>query len=360
VKDAPVTPIDLRSDFLARPSPAMRQAAARAQDDPACFGLREDPWQRRLEAHVADLCGTEDALIFPTCTMANTAALLLQARPGSRVLTPPEAHVLVSEAGAGTAWGGLQLQPVPADPDTMAMPPLEAWEAAMAGPADLQRPPVQLCVVENTHNRAGGIALPAAATGALAALAQRHGVPVHLDGARLLFAAAALQQPVAALAAGCSTVTLSLNKSLGAPVAGLLAGRRDLIAEALVLRQRLGGGLRPVGEACAAALAGLQEPLGLEVVVAHARQLARGLADCPGLTVRTPGVASNLVVVALDRPSHAADCVAQLEAAGLRALSLAPGQIRFAVYRGVTADDITRAIAIVRQVMGRLAAPGAA
>lgn len=346
-----MTAIDLRSDFLARPSPAMRRAAARAEDDPACFGLREDPWQRRLEAHVASLCGTEDALIFPTCTMANTVALLLQARPGSVVLTPPDAHVLVSEAGAGAAWGGLQLRPVPAAVDAIAMPALADWAAALALPPDVQRPPVQLCVLENTHNRAGGVALPPGYTGALAALARQHGVPLHLDGARLLYAASALQQPVAALATGCSTVTLSLNKTLGAPIAGVLAGRADAIAQALVLRQRLGGGLRPVGVACAAALAGLQEPLALDGVVALAGQLAQGLRDAPGLRVLAPGVPTNLVVLVLDDPSCTAQRLARMEAAGLRALSLAPGQIRLAVYRGITMADIARAIDIVRRVM---------
>lgn len=352
--------IDLRSDFLARPSPAMRRAAALAQDDPACFGLREDPWQRRLEAHVAALCGTEDALVFPTCTMANTVALLLQTRPGSVVLTQPDAHVLVSEAGAAAAWGGLLVQPVDAPAHGVAMPALPAWEAALALPPDVQRPPVQLCVLENTHNRAGGVALPVAYTRALAALARQRGVPLHLDGARLLYAACALEQPVAALAQGCATVTLSLNKTLGAPVAGMLAGSADLIAQALVLRQRLGGGLRPLGVACAATLAGLQEPMQLDTVLRHAQRLAQGLADCPGLQVLAPGALTNLVVVALDDPAHAAGCVAQLEAADLRVLSLAPGRLRFVVYRGVEAADIERAIAIVRQVMGRLPATGEA
>ena len=162
------------------------------------------------------------------------------------------------------------------------------------------------------------------------------------------------------LAQGCATVTLSLNKTLGAPVAGMLAGSTDLIAQALVLRQRLGGGMRPVGAACAATLAGLQEPMQLDVVLAQASRLARGLSDCPGLAVLASGVTTNLVVAALDAPQHTAEALARMEAAGLRALSLAPGHIRFAVYRGIDADAIDRSIAIVRTVMAALPAAPAA
>jgi len=357
-----VDPIDLRSDFLARPTAAMRRAGERAAEGPACFGLREDPWQRRLEAHVAELCGTEDALIFPTCTMANTTALLLGARPGSCVLTQPDAHVLVSEAGAGAAWGGLWLRAVDASGPgaSAALPALAAWEHALGQAPDPQRLPVQLCVVENTHNRSGGIALPPDYTAALVALARRRGVRLHLDGARLLYAASALGVPVAALAGGFDTISLSLNKMLGAPVAGVLAASAEAIAEALVLRQRLGGGMRPVGAACAATLVGLQEPMQLDVVLAQAARLARGLSDCPGLAVLAPGVTTNLVVVALDAPQHTAEALARMEAAGLRALSLAPGHIRFAVYRGIDADAVDRSIAIVRTVMAALPAAPAA
>jgi threonine aldolase len=357
-----VDPIDLRSDFLARPTAAMRRAGARAADGPASFGLREDPWQRRLEARVAELCGTEDALIFPTCTMANTTALLLGARPGSCVPTQPDAHVLVSEAGAGAAWGGLWLRAVDASGPgaSAAMPSLAAWDDAMGQAPDAQRPPVQLCVLENTHNRSGGIALPPDYVDAVVALARRRRVRLHLDGARLLYAASALSVPVATLARGFDTVTLSLNKTLGAPVAGVLAASRDAISEALVLRQRLGGGLRPVGAACAATLAGLDEPMQLDAVLALAARLARGLSDCPGLSVLAPGVTTNLVVAALAAPQHTADALARMEAAGLRALSLAPGHVRFAVYRGIDTVAIDRSIAIVRAVMAALPAASAA
>ena len=245
--------IDLRSDFLARPSDAMR-AAAHAARDSHHFGLREDPWQRRLEARIADMAGMEDALVFPTCTMANTTALMLSASPGSAVLTQPQAHVLVSEAGAGAALAGLSLSAVDASVDggTVAMPSLSSWCHAMDVASDVQRSPVRLCVIENTHNRAGGQALPAHYCGAVVAAARERGIALHLDGSRLFNAAQCLGMALSDLTRGFDTVSLSLNKTFGAPMPAMLAGSKAAIERALVIRQRLGGGLRPTGPASAA------------------------------------------------------------------------------------------------------------
>ncbi len=334
--------VDLRSDFLARPTPAMLAAAASAQDS-RHFGLREDPWQRRLEARMAELLGKEDSLVFPTCTMANTTALMLGAPPGTRVVTQDDAHVLISEAGAGAALGGLVMTAV-GTPG--AMPPLAAWERVMADAGDAQRPPPRLCVLENTHNRGGGVPLPPDYVDAVAALARARGVGLHLDGSRLFDAACALDTSVAMLAAAFDTVSVSLNKGFGAPIAAMLAGSAGAIAAALPIRQRLGGGLRPTGPSAAATLAGLDDLSHFAEIHALAARLATGLAERAGLAVEATPRRTNMVVIEAPAPHDASAFCARLAAGGLLALPFGPRRLRFVVYRSIGPAQIERAIAI--------------
>lgn len=339
--------IDLRSDFLARPSAAMLAAAAAAESS-RHFGLREDPWQRRLEARVAELVGMEDALVFPTCTMANTTALMLGAPPGSRVVTQDEAHVLISEAGAGAAFGGLVLSSVGVPG---AMPPLAAWERAFGDGGDAQRPPVRLCVLENTHNRSGGVPLQRGDVAAVVALARGRGVGLHLDGARLFDAACALAAKPAALAAGFDSVSVSFNKGFGAPIAAALAGSAAAIEAALVIRQRLGGGIRPTGPAAAATLAGLEDFSHFAEVHALARRLAAGLSAQAGLSVEEAPLRTNMVIARSPAPDDALGLCTRLAARGLLALPFDKQRIRFVVYRGITAGHVEHALAIASDVL---------
>ena len=345
--------IDLRSDLLVRPDESMHAAGARAAQESLYFGLREDPWQAKLEARVAALLGMEDALIFPTCTMANTTALmLLGGRPGSAVLTQPGAHVLLSEAGAGAALAGLMLSAVSAEASP-AMPPLSAWNKALSTRGDVQRPAPGLCVIENTHNRAGGVALPPAYLKRFVDLARSHGAALHCDGSRLLYAAVALGVVPAALVRGFDTVSISLNKTLGAPVAALLAGSRRLIESALLVRQQLGGGMRPVGSICAASYAGLDQWHLLADVMSLARRLGAGISSFEGLVVEAPSEITNLVVVRIATPARTDIVLQRLDAAGLRALQLDAQRIRFALYRGITPQQVERAIAIIGDALAR-------
>jgi len=337
--------IDLRSDFLAHATPTMH-AAAEAAKNSHHFGLREDPWQRKLEARVAQLVGKEDALVFPTCTMANTTALMLSAIPGSCVVTQQGAHVLVSEAGAGAALGGLLMTAVNAPG---AMPPIATWAQAIGAIADTQRPPVSLFVLENTHNRSGGVALSPNYLDAVVALARTHGARLHLDGSRLFNAACALDVAPAELACGFDTVSVSLNKGFGAPIAAALAGNTATIERALVLRQRLGGGLRPIGPAAAATLAGLDDFSHIAKTHELAQQLAAGLAAVPGLDVDEPPRRTNIVIVRV-RQAASVLC-ASFAARGLLVLPLENDRIRFIVYRDITSTDIDQAVDIVGQVM---------
>lgn len=342
--------VDLRSDFIARPSEAMLEASARAARGPLFFGLREDPWQIRLEERMAELIGCEDTLIFPTCTMANTVAVLLSARPGDRMLVQPQAHMLLSEAGAAAAWAGVIPEAVAVrqatDVGGAVLPPIDAWREALQVPADAQRSRASLCALENTHNRGGGLPLPADATYAIAELARSNGARAHLDGARLFQAATALGLPLAALARGFDTVSVSLNKAFGAPVAAVLGASRADIERALVLRQRLGGGIRPVGPACASTLAGLEDLSHLAFVQALARRLATGL-QALGLHIVAAHNISSLVLMRVPQSVGAGALVQRLRERGVLALPMDADHIRFALYRGVTEVEVDRAIAAV-------------
>ena len=338
--------VDLRSDFIARPGEAMLEAFARAARGPLEFGLREDPHQRQLEERMAALLGCEDALVFPTCTMANTVAVLLASQPGDRLLVQPQAHMLLSEAGAAAALAGVvpeAVAPHGSGPVEAILPPADAWREALRAPVDAQRSRVALCALENTHNRGGGFPLPAAATRAITDLAHEAGARAHLDGARLFAAATALGVPLSALAAGFDTTSVSLNKALGAPVAAVLGASRTAIARALPLRQRLGGGIRPVGPACAATLAGLDDLSHLAQVQALARRLASGL-QAAGLQVASPEHITSMVLVRVPAPLDAHALVSRCADRGVLALAMDARLVRFALYRGVTAAGVDRAI----------------
>lgn len=344
--------IDLRSDFLAHPSPAMDEAG-RAAAGSRQFGLREDPWQRKLEARLAALLGKEDALVFPTCTMANTTALLLQAPPGSTVVAQQGAHMLVSEANAGATFGGVWMTAVDSEG---ARPPLAAWQRALGVAPDAQRSPLSLVLLENTHNPTGGVALPAAYGAEVVALAHASGARVHLDGSRLFYAAAALATTPHALASGADTVSVSLNKTFGAPIAAALAGTAASIERALTIRQRLGGGLRPIGAAAAATLAGLDDLSHVAASNARAGRLADALAESPRVAVERPPEQTNIVLATLTAPWTAARLCARLAQDGVLALPVGPDRVRFVTYRGIGDAAIDTAIARVQAALREPAA----
>jgi threonine aldolase len=336
--------IDLRSDFLARGTPEMAQAWSRAERGPFQFGLREDAHQAALERRLAEMTGHEDCLVFPTCTMANLVGIMLGSTPGSRVLTHADAHVITSEAGGAAAFAGVQLVPVPGDP--MADDP-GRWDDARTD-ADEQKPATSLFVLENTHNRACGMPLRAQYVERVLEIAREHGIRAHLDGSRLFHAAVALGTPIDVLARAFDTVSLSLNKGFGAPIAAALAGSRARMEEALVLRQRLGGGIRPTGPAAASTLAALDDLTHFADAQRLARRLGDGLGSIDGIDV--PEVATNIVVVEMTRTHRSAqDVQAMLAEQGLLALPFGKQRLRMVTYRGITEEQVDRAIEITRE-----------
>lgn len=246
--------IDLRSDTLTRPTPAMREAMARAEVGDDVYA--EDPTVRALEERTAALLGKEAALFVPSGTMGNQLAILLSTRPGDEVIIGEGAHCAWYESGAGAALAGVQF----AVAGQGGLFTAEEMEAAAKPRADYY-PRTSLVAVENTHNRAGGRVFPQDDIAQIASRARAHGYRLHLDGARLWNASIATKTSLLDLAAPFDTVSVCFSKGLGAPVGSALAASRDEIAHARRLRKMLGGGMRQVGVLAAAALYALDHHL---------------------------------------------------------------------------------------------------
>lgn len=263
--------IDLRSDTVTRPTPAMREAMARAEVGDDVFG--EDPTVRRLEEAVAERLGKETALFFPTGTMANQASLRLLTRPGDVVLAGADCHVLRYESGAAAAFSGVQIETLGAG----GLFEASDLEAAIP-PSEYHRAPASVVALENTHNHAGGRIFPVAAIKGIAETARARGLALHLDGARLWNAAVATGVPPATWAEPFDTVSVCLSKGLGAPLGSLVATSAAHHPELRRIRKMLGGGMRQVGIVAAGGLHALEHHVErLAEDHANARRLAAGL-----------------------------------------------------------------------------------
>jgi threonine aldolase len=293
----------------------------------------------RLEALTADLLGKEDALFCPTCTLCNQIAVNAFCRPGDVVFVPHRAHVQISEGGAAAALSGAQAETV--ETDRGAMLPA-ALETALAHKAAAGRPRIGLVLVENTHVHSGGCAVPEDTMRAVAELAAANGVPVHLDGSRLINAAAFLDVEVTDLTRHADTVALSLNKGLSAPVGAVLAGTADLIATAVDIRQRFGGGWRPAGIPAAAGIVALEQMTGcMAEDNANARSLARGLAGIEGVSVVNEPVETNILFIAVHRPGFDSEgFLERLAGKGVLLMSNVDGSMRAVLHKDITAAHI--------------------
>ena len=294
---------DFRSDTVTKPTLAMGQAmlAACVSGETGDDVMREDLLIGRLESTIATLLGKAAGVFVPTCTMANLLAVGAHCGRGDEVLLGSESHIFVYEQGGASFLMGAPMHAIANDPVSGVLP-LEALEAALrmrGGGADCHHPRPALICIENTQNRCGGAALPAAYVDAVAALARAWGVALHCDGARLLNAAAALGVPPAALAAGCDSVSLCLSKGLGAPLGAVLVGSAAVVERARRLRKAVGGGMRQAGVVAAAALQALADHApGLAADHARAAAAAAGLRSVPGIAVQ-PRVDSNIVYFGL-------------------------------------------------------------
>ncbi|MBM2575886.1 low-specificity L-threonine aldolase [Jannaschia sp. Os4] len=317
---------DLRSDTVTRPDAAMRAAMAAAEVGDDVYG--EDPTIAALEERVAGTLGKAAAVMFPTATQSNLAALLSHCARGEEVLTGHDYHVRKYEAGGGSVLGGLVFHDLSVRPDGG----LSATDVAAAVKEDDSHFAVtRLLVLENTHN---GRAVPLDTQGAALAAARDAGLSTHLDGSRLFNAAEALGVPPARVAEGFDTVTICLSKGLGGPAGAVLSGPADLVSKARRWRKMLGGGMRQAGVIAAAGLHALDHNLaGLASDRARAERLRAALRALPWAEVEDGE--SNMVWLALRDPSHADALAAHLADAGI---TVSPGaKMRLVLHRDV--DD---------------------
>ncbi|MDH4044298.1 MAG: aminotransferase class I/II-fold pyridoxal phosphate-dependent enzyme [Gemmatimonadota bacterium] len=336
-------PIDLRSDTVTRPSDAMRRAMAEAEvgDDV----LDGDPTTGRLEARVAELLGHEAALFFPSGTQANQTGIGVSVARGEELVLEAGAHLLHYEMGALGALWGVQPRLVSA-PDGILTG--ELVEGALR-PASPHVPRLGGIAVENTHNSGGGTVTPVATMRGVRAVADRCGVPMHIDGARLWNAAVALRVEPAAVAGIGTTVMVSFSKGLGCPVGSCLAGSRDRMRAARVLRKRLGGGMRQSGVLTAACLYALDHVLPrLGDDHAAAQALAAELQQHPHLDARPP--ATNIVMIDLQRDT-ADTAIAKLAEAGVLVVPFGATRLRAVTHLDVTVEQAARAGAVIARTL---------
>jgi threonine aldolase len=338
MKDAHEGVVDLRSDTVTRPTAGMREAIAHAivGDD----ALGDDPTVRELENRIADLLGKPAALFFPSGIMANQTALLLHAAPGTEVICEASAHLVDWELAGAASNAGVQLRGVTASDGIPAAAAVEAAIRPRAATLQLQ---TSLIAVENTHNAAGGRIMPLETAREVRDVAARHGLPVHLDGARLWHAAAETGVPEAEYAACADTVMVTLSKGLGCPVGSMLAGDARTIGRARIVRRRLGGAMRQAGILAAAGLYALdnhRKRLGEDH--ARAQRLAERSRGLAGLQVIDPE--TNIVMFDIVKPGvSAADVTDVLKQRGVLMVEFTPTRVRAVTHLDVDDAGIERA-----------------
>jgi threonine aldolase len=347
--------IDLRSDTVTQPTPAMREAMYRAEVGDDVYG--EDPTINRLQEVAAERTGKEAALFVASGSMGNIAATLTHAGRGRSIIVGDESHVYHYEGGAASTLGGSPMYTVPTHPDGML--DLERVRAGIADESDEHVAPTALVCIENTHNRCGGAVLSVQQVAAIATIAHERGVAVHMDGARIFNAAIALETPVSELARPVDSLTFCLSKGLSAPVGSLLVGSKEFIRQAHRVRKLLGGGMRQAGILAAAGLVALEQMVErLAEDHEHCKQLARGLADYPQIDIDPERVVTNILLFKLHNSQQQQQSeektVEFLQKAREHGVLLSPmggGLIRAVTHYGIEAEHISTTLAGIRRTL---------
>lgn len=342
--------IDLRSDTVTKPTPAMRRAMAEAEVGDDVYG--EDPTVNRLQDRAAEIFEKEAALFVPTGSMGNQIAVKLHTEPGDEVIIEERGHILNWELGAPAVISGVTFRTVRAASPTGML----TWDeiaSALHTDTPYYACPTGLICLENTHNFGGGSVMSAEETGVICDNAHSKGVPVHLDGARIFNAAAALGESVAAITAKTDSVQFCLSKALGAPVGSMLVGKADFIAEARSWRKRLGGGMRQVGVLAAAGMVALEEtPKILHVDHENAERLAEGLANIRGIAIDPSSVRTNIVIFDVSGTGKTASEICE----GLRRENILASpfgtSIRMVTHYDVNAADIEATLKAMEAIIG--------
>lgn len=339
--------IDLRSDTVTQPTPEMRRAMAEAEVGDDVFG--EDPTVNRLEEMAARRLGKEAAVLVVSGTMANLVSGLTHCQRGDEMIVGSEAHIFHNEVGGVSALGGMHVRTVSNSPRGMMAP--DEVEAAIRLPG-IHQPKTALIILENTHNRCGGAVLDSEDTNAIAEVARRHDVSLHIDGARIFNAAMALGVSPVDLARPADSVSFCLSKGLSCPVGSLICGSREFIARARKNRKMVGGGMRQAGIIAAAGIVALETMVDrLAEDHANARRLALGLARLRGLRLDSDTVQTNIVIFeVVDRPAKA--FMDDVKNRGVLSSYVSGRKVRMVTHYGITADDIDDALNAVEAAAG--------
>lgn len=343
--------IDLRSDTVTRPTPAMRDAMAAAPVGDDVYG--EDPSVKELEARTAHLLGKEDAVFVPTGTMSNQVALRTHTSPGDLAIMDHASHMIINEGGGAAALSGVTVWRTYGDGGVFTG---DDVDAAVPVPHPFNpphhSPRPRLVCIENTHNSGGGIVWPMESVESVAAAARRHGLALHMDGARLWHAAAALGLPESELAAPFDSVSVCFSKGLGAPVGSALVGSRSFVDRARRFKQMYGGGFRQAGIVAAGALYALEHHRERVVEDARrARRLAEGLASLEGIAVQPDRVETNIVRFDVTSMTAAAFC----EGCHARGLFMLPGGhhgVRAVLHLEIDDEQVEEALGVMGEVLG--------
>ena len=341
--------IDLRSDTVSHPTPAMREAmaAARVGDDV----YQEDPTINQLQTMAAEMLGKEAGLFVPSGTMGNLAAIMAHCGRGDEAILGNLAHTFLYEAGGASALGGVHVHTVPNQPDGTIR--LEDLGSAVRAD-DAHFPPSKLVVLENTHNRCGGIPISLDYSREIGAFARENSLKFHLDGARIFNAAVRLEVPAADLVAPADSVTFCLSKGLSAPVGSVLCGSAAFIARAHRVRKQLGGGMRQAGILAAAGVVALESMIDrLADDHRRAQRLADGLAGISGLQLDPGSPHTNMVFVGLldEVPMDAARVADGLKARGVLVGVVGPRRFRLVTHYWIDDDAVDQAVAVFREVL---------
>ena len=340
--------IDLRSDTVTKPTPAMREAMAQAEVGDDVFG--DDPIVNQLEAETAALLGKEAALYTPSGTMANQLAIRGHTEPGDEIIVEAEAHLYYYEGGAPAVLSGVMCRCANGQRGIFTGADVEA----ALRPADQHFPRTRLVCLENTHNRGGGKIWPIHQVKEVAATARQHGLLLHLDGARLWNASVATGIPEREYAAHFDTVSVCFSKGLGAPVGSALAGPKAFIGHVRRFRKMFGGGMRQAGIIAAGALFALRHHRArLAEDHANAKALAAGLAGVRGLETEPADVETNMVRFCV-RAMPAQQLVDRLRAEGILVLAVGRDTIRAVTNLMVSSEDIQAAVAAIARVLNQV------
>ncbi|HYO87797.1 MAG TPA: low-specificity L-threonine aldolase [Candidatus Limnocylindrales bacterium] len=347
--------IDLRSDTVTHPTPAMREAMASAPVGDDVYG--EDPTILELEALAADILGKEAGLFVASGTMGNLSSVLAHCARGDEMILGKQAHIFRYEAGSAAMYGGVQPNTLQVRPDgTM---DLDEIRAAIR-PDNIHCPVTRLICLENTHGGVMGAPVPASYVKQVSAIAREHGLKLHVDGARIFNAAAALDVPVRDLVEGADSVSVCLSKGLCAPVGSVVVGSRDFIHRAHRVRKSLGGGMRQAGILAAAGLIALREmslPERLNEDHAHARLLAKGLSALPYTQIDLSRVKTNMILFALtaDAPISVDGLMRRLQSEYgiiIRPYSVDERSFRLVTHYYIGREQVREVISAVGELLG--------